>query len=98
MIGEHDPLGASGIEDLRRLEDSMPGLLDDAGMGGDHVAFAGQTPLARAAVDAVRGDAVRVIGAVLLVNLLLLIAFMRALVTPVLLLAVTVLSVGAALG
>ena len=98
LVGEHDPLGASGIDDLRRLDAAMPALLDDAGMGGDRVDLAGQTPLARAAVDAVRGDAVRVIAAVLLVNLLMLIAFMRALVTPVVLLAVTVLSVGAALG
>jgi RND superfamily putative drug exporter len=49
-------------------------------------------------VDAAAADLVRVAAAVVLVDLLLLVVFLRALVAPLYLLATSVLAVGAALG
>ena len=61
------------------------------GLGGDSAAVAG-------VIDQTDGDLLRILGAALLVNLVLLMVFLRALVAPLLLVACTALSAAATLG
>jgi RND superfamily putative drug exporter len=98
LVSSSDPLGPQADADLTRLHDAMPGLLHRSGLGGATVEYAGQTALAQSAVDAVSRDAVKIAAAVLVVNLLLMMLFMRAVVAPIALLAVNALSVAATLG
>jgi RND superfamily putative drug exporter len=98
LVSDTDPLSPAAVRDLSHLQARMPGLARSAGMGGASVQYAGQTALAQSAVDAVSGDALKIALAVLLVNLVLMALFMRALLAPLVLLAVNVLSVAATLG
>jgi putative drug exporter of the RND superfamily len=98
LVASRDPLGPGAVSDLEHLQDRMPGLMRDAGLGNSTVQFAGQTALAKAAIDAVTRDAITIAIAVLVVNLILMILFMRAIVAPIALLAVNVLSVTATMG
>ena len=98
LVSDTDPLSPAAVRDLAHLQARMPGLVSSAGIGGASVEYAGQTALAQSAVDAVSGDALKIALAVLLVNLVLMALFMRALLAPLVLLAVNVLSVAATLG
>jgi len=98
LILDSDPLGAEAIDGLRALQQRMPALLGNAGLAGAAVSWAGDTALGLSLVDGARQDLVRVAVAVVLVDLLLLMAFLRALIAPLYLLATSVLAVGAALG
>lgn len=98
VIFDAEPLGGAAIEDLRGLREAMPGLVQQAGLGGTSVAYSGQTALAEETVSLTVGDLERIAIAGLLVNLLLLIVFLRSFVAPLFLLASSVLAVGAALG
>ncbi len=98
VVADRDPLGPGAVSDLEHLQDQMPALVRNAGLGSATVQVAGQTALAKAAIDAVSRDAVTIAIAVLVVNLILMMVFMRAIVAPLALLAVNVLSVTATLG
>jgi RND superfamily putative drug exporter len=98
LVLDRDPFAASGIDVLRRIERDLPRFLDHAGLRGVQTGLAGDTALAAETVDAVRSDTVRIAAAALAVNLIFLVLFLRALVVPLLLLAVSVLALGAALG
>jgi RND superfamily putative drug exporter len=76
----------------------MPGLLTAAGLPGAQVSYAGDTALGLSLVDGAAGDLVRVTLAVVVVDLLLLMIFLRALVAPLYLLATSILAVTASLG
>jgi RND superfamily putative drug exporter len=93
-----EPLDAHAIDAFRRLRTDIPGLLDRAGLSNVRVAYAGDTPLADDTVVAIRRDGFHVGLAVLLVNLMLLALFLRAVWAPVYLLGASVLALGAALG
>jgi RND superfamily putative drug exporter len=93
-----DPYGANAIGHARTLRSRLPALAAAAGLGHVRTAVAGDTVVAADTVTAVRMDLVRVVLAVLAVNLILLMVFLRALVAPVLLVAAGALSVAAALG
>ena len=98
LVFDHDPLGATAIDDLDRLSADLPGLLQRAGLGGATVGLAGDTAVASELVAATDADLRRIGVAVLLVNLVLLMVFLRAVVAPVLLLACSVLALAASLG
>jgi RND superfamily putative drug exporter len=98
LVSDTDPLSPAAVRDLAQLQARMPGLARSAGLGGASVEYAGQTALAQSSVDAVSGDALKIALAVLLVNFVLMAVFMRALLAPLVLLAVNVLSVAATLG
>jgi RND superfamily putative drug exporter len=98
VVFDADPLGARAIDELRGLQDAMPGLVDDAGLSGVRVSFAGDTALASEAVDQTVHDLSRVAVAALVVDFLLLAMFLRSLVAPLYLLADSVLALAAALG
>ncbi|MFN2536319.1 MAG: MMPL family transporter [Pseudonocardiaceae bacterium] len=98
LVFDSDPLGATALGHLRQLRAAMPGLLATAGLAGAEVSYVGDTAIGLSLVDQASADLVRVAVAVGLVNLALLVVFLRALVAPLYLLASTVLAVGAALG
>ena len=93
-----EALDAKAIATLHRVQARMPALLAHAGLGGARVEYEGNTALASDTVHAVRSDGFRVGVAVLLVNLVLLALFLRAIWAPLYLLAASLLAVGAALG
>jgi RND superfamily putative drug exporter len=93
-----DPLAAEAIDGLREVRERMPELLAAAGLPGAEVSYAGDTALGLSLVDTAVDDLGRVAVAVVLVDLLLLVWFLRALVAPLYLLATSVLAVGASLG
>jgi RND superfamily putative drug exporter len=98
LVLDDDPLGASAISDVNHLSEAMPGLLQRAGLNGIRYGVAGDTAVAGELVAATNADLRRIGVAVLVVNLLLLMVFLRALVAPVLLLACSVLALAASLG
>jgi RND superfamily putative drug exporter len=98
VVPDSDPLGAAAIARLAELRDRMPALLAAVGLAGADVAYAGDTAVGLPLVETASNDLGRVALAVLLVDLVLLVVFLRALVAPLYLLAGSVLAVGAALG
>ena len=98
VVLDSDPLGAPAIDHLRTLRDRMPGLLRSAGLSGTRVVYGGQTALADDTVSRVLADLARVAVVAVLVNLLLLALFMRALVAPLYLVASSILGLLATLG
>jgi putative drug exporter of the RND superfamily len=98
LILDQGPLGSPAIDDVRHLDDRLPGLVADAGLRGLSAGITGQTAIASDTVQAVVGSSVRVGLVVLAVNFLLLALFLRAIVAPLYLLAASVLSVAATFG
>jgi RND superfamily putative drug exporter len=98
VVFDSDPLGAPAIDDLRALRARMPGMLRAAGLPGTQVAYGGETALGDDTVSSVLDDLARVAVVVLLVNVLLLALFMRALVAPLYLVAASALGLLASLG
>jgi uncharacterized protein (DUF2267 family) len=98
VVFDSDPLGAPAIRHLRALRDRMPALQRAAGLGGARVAFGGETALADDTVSGVLDDLARVAAVVVLVNVVLLALFMRALVAPLYLVAASILGLLASLG
>jgi len=98
VVLDEDPLGAPAIDRLRALRDRMPGLLERAGIGPAQLSFGGETALADDTVSRVLDDLKRVAVVAVLVNVLLLALFMRALVAPLYLVACSVLGLLASLG
>lgn len=98
VILDHDPLGATAIDDLTRLRTQMPAMVEASGLVDAQVRFAGDTALAEGLVTSTSGDLNRIATVAIVVNLLLLIVFLRSLVAPVLLLACSVLVLAASLG
>jgi RND superfamily putative drug exporter len=98
VVFDSDPLGAPAIDHLRDLRDRMPDLLRGAGLSGARVVYGGQTALADDTIARVLDDLARVAVVAVLVNLLLLALFMRALVAPLYLVASSILGLLATLG
>jgi putative drug exporter of the RND superfamily len=98
LILDHEPLGAIAIEDLKRLKVNMPSLLRGAGLAGASVGFAGDTALAQETIDLNVADLGRISLAMIVVDLILLMIFLRAVIAPLYLLAASVLALAASLG
>jgi RND superfamily putative drug exporter len=98
LIMSDDPLGPGGISTLDGLQHRLPQLLQRAGIPGARTAFAGDTVVAREAVDRTAADLGRIGIAALVVSFLFLAVFLRAVVAPLYLLASSVLALAAALG
>lgn len=92
------PTAQATIDALTRIESRLPALLGRAGLDPERVGVAGDTAIARATVDQTESALLRVGAAALVANLLVLVLFLRSLLAPLVLLATSVLSVGAALG
>ncbi len=98
VVMEHDPLGATAIDDLGRLRAELPQLVRNSGLIGATVAIAGDTALAEGLVSDTGSDLIRIAVAAILINLLMLVVFLRAVIAAVYLLAGSILALGAALG
>lgn len=92
------PLEATAISTVRSLEDALPALAEEAGLGEVTVGIGGDTALASGVIQDTTDDLGRIGIVALAVNLLLLIVFLRSIVAPLYLLATSVLALFAALG
>jgi putative drug exporter of the RND superfamily len=98
LVYDTDPLNATAIGQVRRLAARLPALGRAAGLRGVRYEVGGQTALTSDAINGTASDLWRVGLAIMLVTLLLLMLFLRALLAPVYLLAASVLAVLATLG
>jgi RND superfamily putative drug exporter len=94
----HHPYSSGGIDDIRRLEGAVPGVLDRVGLPRAQPVFAGDTALAAETTHRITHDLLYVGLAAMFVNILLLAAFLRSLVAPVLLVGASLLGIAATLG
>ena len=98
LVYDTDPLNATAIGQVRVLTARLPALGSAAGLRGVRYQVGGQTALTGDAINATASDLWRVGLAIVLVTLLLLMLFLRALLAPVYLLAASLLAVLATLG
>nr|BFE57606.1 MMPL family transporter [Dactylosporangium thailandense] len=98
LILADEPLGATAVDTIGRVQRDLPGLLAAAGLDGARASLGGDTAVARVIVAQTTDDLGRIAIAALLANLLFLMLFLRALVAPIGLLACSVLAIGATLG
>jgi putative drug exporter of the RND superfamily len=98
VIERTDPLGPIAVGRIRDLERALPRLARDAGLNGVRFEVGGETALTAETIDATTADMRRIAVAVLLVTLVLLAIFLRALIAPLYLLAASVLALAATLG
>jgi putative drug exporter of the RND superfamily len=98
LIYATDPLNATAVGQVRVLTARLPALGEAAGLRGVSYEVGGQTALTGDAINATASDLWRVGLAIMLVTLVLLIVFLRALLAPVYLLAASLLAVLATLG
>ena len=98
LVLDADPESARGVHRVRRLEDALPGLLASAGLTGVRYGLGGEAPLASETVSSVVTSIKRIALVAFLVNLVLLVLFLRALVAPLYLLAASALGLAATLG
>lgn len=98
VVFDSDPLAAEAINLARRLRDRLPTLVQTAGLPDARAAMTGQTLIASEVADLTRTSLEITVVAALLIELVLLCLYLRALVAPVVLLACSMLSVAAALG
>jgi RND superfamily putative drug exporter len=98
VVFRHEPFGARAADDLQRLQGAMPGLLRRAGLSGARVRYAGDTALARDTRSRMVRDMGWVALAAITVNLLVIGAFLRAVFGSLVLVGVSILTIGAALG
>ena len=98
VIFDSDPLGAPAIHKLQALRDRLPRLLEASGLAAPQVRIGGETAVADETVESVLNDLKRIGLVALAVNLLLLAIFLRALIAPLYLVAVSVLGLAASLG
>ena len=98
LILNHEPYGAGAISDVNRLQAAMPELLRRSGLANIRVGFAGDSAIARDTVARVVHDLGRIAIAIAVIDLLLLIVFLRSLVAPLFLLGASFLALGATMG
>jgi RND superfamily putative drug exporter len=98
LVFDADPLGAAAIARLRELRDRLPSLMAASGLGAARASLAGDTALSEETVRKAGEDLGRIAPATLLVVLVILCVFLRALVAPLYLVAASVLALAAALG
>ena len=98
VVMSQDPLEAVAIQNLALLEKNFASLVEGTALEDATVSFAGDTALASGLISTTSSDLRRIALAALVVNLLLLIGFLRAVVAPVYLLACSALALTASLG
>jgi putative drug exporter of the RND superfamily len=98
VVLDAPPTESRAIADLDALAADLPRMLSAAGAPAATASLAGDTAIASASVDAMMTELIRVGAAALLVNLVLLAVFLRALVAPLYLLVANALSVAATIG
>jgi RND superfamily putative drug exporter len=98
LVLSADPDSAKGTRILGELEDGMPGMLEEVGLGSAQVGMTGDTSIAAELNEDTWTAFARVAPAALLVLLFLLWVLLRSRIAPLYLVGVSVLTVAAALG
>ncbi len=98
VVLDHDPLDAVAIDDFDRLSSRLPRLAADSGLGWTQISIGGDTALAVGLVSSTGTDLIRIATAGIVVNLFLLVLFLRAVVAPLYLLMSSILALTASLG
>ncbi len=98
VVFDADPLAAEAIGYLTALKQRMPQHLSAAGLDTATASYTGDTALALGLVHSARGDYLRVAVAIAVINLLLLMLFLRAVIAPLYLVACSFLALAASLG
>jgi RND superfamily putative drug exporter len=98
LIYDSDPLGAQSIGYVRQLEENLPDVVARSGLSDAEVSVAGQTLFAATVAQLTRRSIEVTVLVALVIELVILVLYLRALVAPVVLLAASALSVAAALG
>lgn len=98
VLFEGDPLQGPAIADLRTLRARVPALADQSGLQHAAVSVTGVTAIAAEVTAQTRQSLWLILPAALGVELVIIAAYLRALVAPVFLLAMSALTVGASLG
>jgi RND superfamily putative drug exporter len=98
IVLRRHPYSSAAIDDFRRLEAAVPGLLGRAGLPAAQASFAGDTAMASETTEMIGHDLLYVGLAAMLVNFVLLAVFLRSLVAPVLLVGASLLGIAATLG
>ncbi len=98
VVLDVDPLSADAVTAVDGLERALPGLLAGSGLVRTSFGLAGDSATASYLVHQTEDDLLRIAIAAMAANLFMLLVFLRALVASVLLLATSLLSLGATLG
>lgn len=98
VVLDSEPLGAEAVDTVDALSADAPALLARSGLEGARASLAGDSLTASYLVAQTERDLVRIAIAAVVANLVMLLLFLRSLWSAVMLLGVTVLSVGATLG
>ena len=98
VILNSDPLGATAVADIDRLQQHLPALLAESGLAHTRFGLAGDSLTASFLVHQTQSDLLRIALAAVIANLLMLLLFLRAVFTSLLLLGASVLSLSATLG
>ncbi len=98
VVYDSDPLAARAIDNVLILQDRMPELAREAGLPQAQVSMTGQTLIAAEVAQLTRRSLKITLVVALLIELVILSLYLRALVAPIALLICSVLSVTAALG
>ena len=92
------PPRRDAIKDLGVIRDRLPQLASESGLTSASISIARDTALAEGLVGSTGEDLIRIAIAGVVVNLLLLVGFLRSLVAPLFLLASSILALTASLG
>ncbi|RZU34572.1 MMPL family transporter [Blastococcus saxobsidens] len=98
VILDSDPLAAPAIDDLRALDSRLEVLAAEAGLGNATVSLTGQTAIAGELAELTADNLRLTLLVALAVELVILVAYLRALLAPIALLITSALGVAAALG
>jgi putative drug exporter of the RND superfamily len=98
VIYNTDPLASEAIDEASALRDRLASLAAAAGLPDAEIAATGQTLIAAEVTQLTRESLEITVVVALIVELMILILYLRAFVAPVVLLAANALSVAAALG
>jgi RND superfamily putative drug exporter len=98
LVLDREPQGSAAIDVVERLRARLPSLLREAGLGDTRVRIAGDTALAAETVETIQSDLIRIGVAAFLVNVLLLVVFLRAIAAPLYLVASSACALAASIG
>ena len=98
VVLEDTPFGPAAITSLKRVARSVPPLLARADLAGTTAGYAGATAIAQDTVDDIQHDLLYVLLAAFLVNVVLLMVFLRSLVAPLYLVGASALALAATIG
>ncbi|MEZ5156755.1 MAG: MMPL family transporter [Solirubrobacterales bacterium] len=98
LVLDVNPLGSRAIETIDDLKADLPGLLGAAGLGAADWRIAGDSAIAEETVNKTTDDLARVVPLASIAVFLVLAVFLRALVAPLYLVAVSLFALAASLG